>query len=56
LNAGDYEGASAQFLRWVNSCGKQIEGLVRRRMAEQAMFVRGEVVAELVAAAGVAQS
>lgn len=38
LNAGDYEGAAAQFPRWVKAGGKTLPGLVRRRDAEQALF------------------
>ena len=41
LNQGDYEGAAAEFERWVYAGGKELAGLVRRRNAEQAMF-RGE--------------
>ena len=38
LNAKDYEGAAAQFPRWVKAGGKTLPGLVRRRDAEQALF------------------
>ena len=42
LNAGDYEGAAEQFLRWnkarVNGVLKVVEGLTTRRAAERAMF------------------
>lgn len=41
LNAGDYEGAANEFPRWVKAGGKTLQGLVRRRNAEQALF-RGE--------------
>lgn len=41
LNAGDYNGASAQFLRWSYAGGQQLPGLYRRRQAERALF-RGE--------------
>jgi len=38
LNAGDYEGAGDQFLRWI-SPGSDVErGLLKRRTAEQAVF------------------
>jgi lysozyme len=40
LNLSDAEGAAAQFLLWVNAGGKRVEGLVRRRQAEHAMFTR----------------
>jgi lysozyme len=39
VNLGDVAGAAAQFLLWVNAGGKKIEGLVRRRSAEQEMFL-----------------
>jgi lysozyme len=43
INAGDFEGASAQFLRWTkvhNASGMFVEvaGLKNRRLAEQALF------------------
>lgn len=41
LNAGDKSGASEEFTRWVYAGGKELEGLVRRRKAEQALF-KGE--------------
>lgn len=38
LNAGDYDGASKQFIRWV-SPGSSVEaGLRRRRLAETELF------------------
>lgn len=40
LNIKDYEGAAAQFPRWVKAGGKTLPGLVRRRDAEQALFKR----------------
>lgn len=39
LNAGDYEGASKQFARWNKNDGKVMRGLVRRRAAEQCLFL-----------------
>lgn len=42
LNAGDYEGAGAQFPRWDWVNGKPNEGVRRRRLAEQAMFLTGK--------------
>ncbi|MGS9733480.1 lysozyme [Pseudomonas aeruginosa] len=39
LNKGDYRGAAGQFLRWVNAGGKRLEGLVKRRAAERALFL-----------------
>lgn len=38
LNAGDYQGAAAEFDRWTRAGGKVLAGLVRRRAAERAMF------------------
>lgn len=39
LNAGDYQGAADQLPRWNKSGGKVINGLIRRRSAERAMFL-----------------
>lgn len=44
LNAGDYEGAAAEFPKWRWSNGQVHAGLVRRRAEERAMFERAEVV------------
>lgn len=38
LNAGDIEGASAQFLVWDKAAGKTMLGLKRRRVSERALF------------------
>ena len=38
LNSGDYTGAAAQFPRWDRAHGKVIDGLLRRRLAEQDEF------------------
>ena len=40
LNAKDYQGAADQFPRWNKSGGKVLKGLVRRRDAEQALFLK----------------
>ena len=40
LNAGDYTGAAGEFPKWVKAGGKTLNGLVRRRAAEQALFRR----------------
>ena len=40
LNVKDYEGAAAQFTRWVRAGGRILPGLVRRRDAEQVLFKR----------------
>ena len=39
LNAGDYAGASDEFLRWNKAGGKVLNGLSRRREAERALFL-----------------
>lgn len=41
LNAGDYQGAAAEFSHWNKVNGKVSKGLTARRLAEQKMF-RGE--------------
>lgn len=38
LNAKDYEGAEAEFARWVKNDGKTMRGLIRRRATEAALF------------------
>jgi len=38
LNSGDYQGASAEFMRWIYVAGKPLDGLVKRRTAERALF------------------
>lgn len=40
LNAGDYDGAAAQFERWNKASGRVLSGLTRRRAAERDLFVR----------------
>jgi lysozyme len=42
LNNSDYTGASEQFPRWDESKGVVLEGLVTRRLAEQALFNQGK--------------
>lgn len=39
LNQGKYEQVPAQMTRWVHAGGKRINGLVRRRSAEAALFM-----------------
>lgn len=43
LNNGDYEGAAAQFDRWVKGPNGPLPGLVKRRDAEEALFRSGGV-------------
>lgn len=38
LNNKDYAGASAEFLKWNHAGGVVVEGLTKRRLAEQALF------------------
>ena len=39
VNAGDISGASLEFARWNKAAGVVLQGLVRRREAERALFV-----------------
>jgi lysozyme len=41
INAHDYLGASAEFLKWSKANGKVMLGLTRRRAAERDHFLRG---------------
>lgn len=38
LNSGDYSGASAEFPLWIYAGGKVLNGLIRRRNEERALF------------------
>ena len=40
-NRGDYDGAADEFLKWTKAGGKVLNGLVRRREAERALFLSG---------------
>lgn len=40
LNDGQYIKASQQFMRWVYANGKKLDGLVKRRSAEAALFCK----------------
>ncbi|KXZ65978.1 Lysozyme RrrD [Acinetobacter venetianus] len=40
LNKGDYIGAADQFPRWNKGGGQVMKGLVRRRAAERALFLK----------------
>jgi lysozyme len=44
LNAGDYEGTHKQFDRWNMDNGKVVNGLIRRRDAEQALWDSDSIV------------
>ena len=39
LNAGDYAGAQAQFKRWNKNDGEVMRGLIRRRAAEECLWL-----------------
>lgn len=41
LNQGKYSEAAEQFMRWVFAGGQKLDGLVRRRKAEQKLFRSG---------------
>jgi lysozyme len=40
-NREDYDGAADEFLKWTKAGGKVLNGLVRRREAERALFLSG---------------
>jgi lysozyme len=41
LNQGEYKAVPAELMRWVNSGGRPLPGLVRRRKAEGVLFFQG---------------
>jgi lysozyme len=41
VNAGDWQGAKEQLMRWTRGGGRVLPGLVRRRAAEVALFDGG---------------
>ncbi len=43
LNVGDAGVAAAEFAKWTRGAGKVMPGLVKRRAAEAALFLSGEV-------------
>jgi lysozyme len=43
LNDGDYGGAASEFDRWVHSGQTVLPGLVRRRAAEKALFLKDRI-------------
>ena len=47
LNAGNVFGAADQFLKWVNGGGKKLPGLVKRRVAERALFMGADVASAI---------
>ena len=42
-NRGDWEGAAEAFMVWTKGGGKVLPGLVRRRVAEKALFLSDQV-------------
>lgn len=38
LNAGDFSGAAAEFVKWDHAGGQVVPGLLRRRLAEAQLF------------------
>jgi GH24 family phage-related lysozyme (muramidase)/LysM repeat protein len=42
LNNGDYQGTANEFDLWIHSGGKVLQGLVTRRKAEKALFLKAE--------------
>ena len=38
LNQGDYVGAGNEFLKWDHAGGKEVQGLLNRRIAERELF------------------
>ena len=41
LNAGQYDAAADQFLRWNQAGGVVLAGLTKRRISERMMFLTG---------------
>lgn len=52
LNAGDYAGAAAEFPKWNRAGGKVMDGLTRRRSAEQALFLNPHIFSSTIEGAG----
>lgn len=42
LNQGDFKGAANEFPKWCKAAGREMLGLKRRRLAEQALFNGGD--------------
>lgn len=40
LNAGDYAGCAAEFMKWDHDNGAVVPGLLNRRQAERALFLK----------------
>ena len=41
INAGDFEGAAEEFLKWDMAAGHHMAGLLKRRQAEELEFMKG---------------
>jgi lysozyme len=52
VNLGDHAGAAGQFGLWINAGGKPVDGLIRRRAAERALFTGTAAKANGTAAKG----
>lgn len=52
LNAGDYDGAADEFLKWNKAGGVVLNGLVRRRKAERTLFLNGAAAVTIPPAKG----
>jgi len=46
VNAGQFAAAAAEFGKWVKGGGRTLPGLVRRRAAERALFLRNPTAAD----------
>lgn len=44
LNAGNYDAVPVELMKWVNSKGKRMQGLVNRRASEAGLWSRGGFV------------
>ena len=40
-NRGDYDGAAEEFMKWTKGGGRVLPGLVKRRLDEQRLYLRG---------------
>jgi lysozyme len=40
-NRADYEGAAEEFMKWTKGGGRVLPGLVKRRLDEQRLYMRG---------------
>ena len=56
LNQGDYNAVPAELMRWVNSGGTPLPGLVRRRRAEGVLFSRGAYVVDVPADSDISEA